>query len=392
MPLDKIISERTAELPYEELGKLFKIIEKDKRIISLGPGEPDFGPPPHVIKASRRILGEKDIGRYSPVGGRADLREALAEKLKKENRIDASPDNVLVATGSTEAILLALMACVDPGEAVATVDPSYANYIPVTELLNGTAISLPVIPQNNWQLIPELMKKQIKEPRRTRAIIINSPANPTGAVYSRKTLEGIADVAVENDLLVISDEAYEKFVYGKAKHVSIASFNGMDDYVLTLQSFSKTYGMAGFRVGYAVGPKKVMDMMREIHLYTTLCAPRISQEAALAALKGPQNRIRKIVTDYDRRRKFVVKRINEINGLSCGSEPQGAFYVFPKLNTKMKSVKFAHWLLKRTKVLVVPGTDFGRYGEGYVRLSYATARPLLEEGLDRIEKAMKKLK
>jgi aminotransferase len=392
VPLKHLLSERTAELPYEELGKLLSLIGKNKKIISLGPGEPDFGPPSHVIRAAQLALRDPAASRYSSPEGRLALREAIARKLKRENRIDLPPDNVIVTSGSNEAILLALIASIDPGEAVATVDPSYINYIPTTEMLNGMAISLPVIPENDWQLIPELVRKQIKEPRRTRVLIINSPANPTGAVYPRKTLEEIADIARDNDLLVISDEAYEKFVYGKAKHISIASLNGMEDYVLTLQSFSKTYGMPGFRVGYAAGPKKLIDIMREIHLYSSLCSPTISQIAALAALKGPQASIGKHVRDYDRRRKFVVRRINEINGFTCSSEPQGAFYVFPKFSFKMKSVALAHALMKKARVLTVPGSDFGRYGEGYLRLSYATAMPLLEEGLDRLESAVKKLR
>jgi len=391
MPLKRIISERSGQLAYKELGHLLALIEKDHRIISLGPGEPDFGPPSHVIRAAQRALEKPRTSRYAPLEGIKELREAIAKKLKKENRIDLSPDQVIITSGSNEAVLLALASIIDPGEAVAVTDPSFLDYIPTIHLLNGTAISLPVIPQNDWQLIPELVKKQIREPKRTRAIIINSPANPTGAVYSKKTLEGIAQIAVENDLLIISDEAYEKFVYG-AKHISIGSLNGMEDYVLTLQSFSKTYGMPGFRVGYAAGPEKLIKAMSKIHLYSSICSPTISQIAALEALKGPQGRIKKIVNEYAKRRKFIIKRVNEIPCFYCACEPKGAFYIFPKLKSKMKSVRFAHWLIKNAGVLVVPGTDFGRYGEGYVRLSYATKPDLIERALNRIEKAVKKLK
>jgi len=391
MPLKNIIAERVEELPYQEIGNLLSLIAKDKSIVSFGPGQPDFGPPPHVIKAAQKALEDPASSRYGSPEGSLELRQAITEKLKKENGIDLSADEIIITSGSCEAILLAMLACVDPGEEVATVDPSYINYIPSVELLNGSAISLPVVPSNHWQLIPELVKKQIKEPKRMRAIVINTPANPTGAVYTRKTLEEIADIARDNDLMIVSDEAYEKFVFGKAKHISIGSLNGMKDYVLTLQSFSKTYGMPGFRVGYAAGPKKVIDTMRELHMYASMCAPTLSQIAAVAALKGPQGSIKEHVAEYGKRREFLLKRICEM-GFVCESEPEGAFYIFPKLGVKMSSIKFAHWLLKEAKVLVVPGSDFGRFGEGYVRFSYATALPKIEEGLARIEKAMKKIK
>jgi len=266
------------------------------------------------------------------------------------------------------------------------------NYIPVTELLNGAAVSLPVVPRDRWQLVPELVRKQLREPKGARAMIINSPANPTGAVYSEKILEELAGIAVENDLVIISDEAYEKFVYGGNRHVSVASLNGMEDRTLTVQTFSKTYGMCGFRVGYAAGPEEIIGMLVELHHYVGLSAPNLSQIAALAALEGPQGRIKENVREYDARRKFVVKRLGELDGFSCDCEPQGAFYVFPSFAFKMSSVKLAHYLANEARVLVVPGTDFGRYGEGHVRISYASPLPVLEEAFDRMERVVKKLK
>ena len=390
MPLRNIIAERETELPEAEMGKLLKIAEESKDIISLGPGEPDFTPAPHIIKAAINAL-KTGHTHYSPIEGRHELLEALAHKVKKVNKINANPENIVVTSGSNEAILLSLMSVVDPGEGVLIPDPAYLNYIPTVELLNGNPISLPVIPENDWQLIPELVKKQIKEPKRLRAIVVNTPANPTGAVYTRKTLEAVADIAREHDLLVISDEAYENYVYGGAKHVSIASLNGMEDYVVTLQSFSKTYGMTGFRVGYAVGPQKVIAAMRKLHLYASLTAPTPFQIAAVSALKGPQEWTHVIVRDYDKRRKFLVKRINEIDGFEC-NDAKGAFYLFPKFSWKMKSVQLVEWFIKNAKVALVPGSDFGRYGDGYLRFSYATAFPKIRVALDRLEKAAKKLK
>jgi aspartate/methionine/tyrosine aminotransferase len=389
-PLRSVISEREVELPKAEMENLLKVAVERKDVISLGPGEPDFGPPKHVLSAAKLAL-DRGFTHYSPVEGRKELREAIAKKLKRENRISVSPDDVLVTCGSSEAIMLAMLATVDPGEAVLVPDPGYVEYIPIVEMLNGAALSIPIRPNEGWQIAPEGVLWQLKEPQRVRAIILNSPANPTGAVYTKKTLEAIADIAVEYDLLIISDEAYEKFVYGKTQHVSPASLNGMADYVLTLQSFSKTYGMAGFRVGYAAGPPKVIKAMTDLHVYSTICAPTISQMAALAALKGPQGDIRKHVAEYHRRRDYVCKRLSELDQFTC-VKPEGAFYVFAKYAANMRSKEFSRWLLEKAKVAVVPGRDFGRYGEGYVRFSFATDFNLIKKAMDRVERTVKFLK
>jgi aspartate/methionine/tyrosine aminotransferase len=389
MTLRGILSEREEELPEEDLGKLMKILVEKKDIISLGPGQPDFGPPKHVISAAKKAL-DKGCSAYSPIEGRKELLEELTKKLKRENGIDTSPEQICVTSGSNEAILLALMCVVDPGEEVLVPDPGFLDYIPSVEILNGYPVSIPLYYENNFQLEPESIRNLIKDKKKLKAIIINTPGNPTGTVFSKKLLERIAEIAVENNLLIISDEAYEKFVYN-TKHVSIGSLNGMHDYVLTLQTFSKTYGMPGFRVGYAVGSKKIINAIRYIHLFDSLCAPTISQIAAVAALKGPQNHIKKIVKEYDKRRKFLAKRINEIKGLEC-KEPQGAFYILAKYDFDMKARNFVRWLIDNAKVSVVPGTDFGRYGEGFIRFSYATDFNLIKKAMDRIEKALKKLK
>lgn len=385
-PLRSIISERESELPEGEMEKLMKILVENKNIISLGPGEPDFSPPKHVINAVKKCAAK--YTHYSTSEGRKELREAIAKKLKKENKIDASRENIVVTCGSSEAIVLALMSVVDPGEAVLVPDPGFVAYIPSVEMLNGVPISIPSRMEDKWMVNPDAIKFQLKEPKRCRAIILNTPNNPTGAVYPRSILEEIAGIAIENDLLIISDEAYEKFVYN-GKHISIGSLNGMEDYVLTLQSFSKTYGMAGFRVGYASGPEKIINAMRTLHVYTSLCAPTLSQMAALSALKGKQE-YAKHVKEYEKRRTFIHKRLNEIKGFHV-SNPEGAFYAFAKYDFKMNSKQFCHWLIKNAKVSCVPGSDFGRYGEGFVRFSYATKFDKIKIAMDRIEKAVKKL-
>ncbi len=384
-----LISERASELPVLTIGKLLHIAEEDKSIISLGPGEPDFTAPKNIIAAAKRAL-DKGFTHYSPAAGRKDLKEAIIRKLRKDNRIHAGPENIVVTTGSTEAIMLALMCTIDPGEGVMYPDPGFLAYRPSIEALNGMALPIPLHEEDGFQIDVERMERQIV-PEKTNVLILNSPSNPTGTVFSKKALEEVAGFAMEYDLLIIADEAYEKLVYGGAKHISIGSLNGMEDRVLTLHSFSKTYAMPGFRLGYAVGEEKLIAAMTKMHLFTSLCAPTLSQVAAIEALKGPQTAVRKMVREYDRRRRMIIRRLSEIQGFRC-TEPKGAFYAFPNISHyKMKSYKFAEWLLKNAKVAVVPGTEFGRMGEGFIRCSYATEYKKIGKAMDNIERAVRRL-
>ena len=386
----RIISEREEELPVLTIGKLLHIAEENKSIISLGPGEPDFSAPKNIIKAAKRAL-DKGLTHYSPAAGRSDLKEAIIRKLSRDNKIHANPENVVVTTGSTEAIMLALMCTIDPGEGVMVPDPGFLAYRPTVEALSGMPIAITLHEEDGFQLDVERMEKAIM-PEKTNVLILNTPSNPTGAVYNKKALEEVAGFAIEYDLLILADEAYEKLVYGDAKHVSIGSLNGMEDRVLTLHSFSKTYAMPGFRLGYAVGEEKLISAMTKMHLFTSLCAPTVSQVAAIAALKGSQEPVKMMVREYDRRRRMIVKRLNDIPGFRC-TEPKGAFYAFPNISYyRMKSLKFSEWLLKNAKVAVAPGTEFGRMGEGFIRCSYATAYPKIEKAMDNIERAVKRLR
>ncbi|MBI4020126.1 MAG: pyridoxal phosphate-dependent aminotransferase [Candidatus Aenigmarchaeota archaeon] len=388
MPRD-MIAKREKELPASRIGRLLKIAEEDKSIISLGPGEPDFGAPKNVIRSAKKAL-DRGYTHYSPPVGRAELRGELIRKLKRENGIKAGDENILVTTGSTEGILLALMCLLDDGEGVIIPDPGFLAYKPVVEVLNGLPLPVHLREEDNFQYDTDRMK-EIIIPEKTKAIILNTPSNPTGTVFSRKSLEEVADFAVEHNLLVISDEAYEKFVYGGAKHVSIGSMNGMEDRVITLHSISKSYAMAGFRVGFATGPEKVIGAMAKMHVFTTLSAPTIGQVAATEALRSGQRDSERMVREYDRRRRYIYRRVNEMEGFES-REPQGAFYLFPRFGFRMKSEKFADLLLSKAKVAVVPGTEFGRFGEGYIRLSYASPYSKIVQAMGRIEKAVKRLK
>jgi aminotransferase len=387
MQLRDGIAKRELELPKTEFAKIMEIAEESKDIISLGPGEPDFATPKHIITFAKKKLDE-GYTHYSSPDGRNDLKELIARKLKRENGIDVPAERIVVSCGSQEALFLGFMVLVDPTEQVLIPDPGFLAYRPMVEVLDGVAVSMQMRENEGFQLNPDRINELI-EPGKTKVLLINSPSNPTGTVLKKKVLEEIADIAVENKLVIFSDEAYEKFVYDNAKHVSIGSLNGMDNYVVTFQSFSKTYAMPGFRVGYAAGPSDIIKAIVRCHLYTSICASTISQLAAVQALSGPQNVVGKMRREYDRRRKMLIKRLNEIPKISC-LKPEGAFYAFPNIiEMRMNSLQVSHMLLKKANVLTVPGTEFGKYGEGHIRLSYATDYRKIEQALDRIEKVVK---
>ncbi len=388
--LRDIISDRESTLPMSTIGRMLKIAAESKSVISLGPGEPDFCAPRHITRSAKKAL-DQGMTHYSPIAGRADLRKAIKRKLKNDNKISADEENIIVTSGSTEAIMLALMATIDPGEGVMLPDPGFLSYKPTVEVLNGIPISIPLSQDGGFQMNTDVMEKLII-PEKTRALILNSPSNPTGTVFSKKVLEEVADFVIEHGLLVISDEAYEKFVYGDARHISIGSLNGMESNVLTLQSFSKTYAMPGFRLGYGCGPEEVVTAMTKLHVFSSLTAPTVSQVAGTEALNGPQASVEKMRREYNRRRVMIIKRIREIPGWEC-TEPQGAFYAFPDIRDMgMKSLEACEWLLKEARVATIPGTEFGKCGEGFLRLSYATSYEKIGKAMDRIEGAMKRKK
>jgi aminotransferase len=389
MKIKHEISERYVELPDSKFADIMRMAQEDKNVISLGPGEPDFTTPNHIIEFAKKKLDEGHT-HYSPPAGRLDTRKAIAKKLKKDNKIDADIDDIIITCGSQEALFLATLSLVDPGEKIIVPNPGFLAYIPMIETVTGTQISVPLLEKDGFEFDSDIVKKSVD--KRTRALLINTPGNPTGRVLKKKTLEELADIAIDKNLVIFSDEAYEKFIYGKTKHISVASLNGMKDRVLTFHSFSKTYAMAGWRIGYAVGPKEIIDSMVRTHLYTAICAPTISQIAAVVALEGKQKCVEDMRKEYDRRRKLIIKKIKDIPLISC-LEPEGAFYVFPNITKmNMNSSNAAKFFLEKAKVLTVPGTEFGNYGEGYLRMSYATSYEKVKEAMNRIEDAIRKLK
>ncbi|RLJ07080.1 MAG: pyridoxal phosphate-dependent aminotransferase [Candidatus Aenigmatarchaeota archaeon] len=383
----RILAERGEELPRCVMGRLLSIIERERDVISLGPGEPDFRPPERLLERIDYWL-KKGETRYSPPEGREELREAISRKLKKENGIDVGPEQVVVTAGSTEAILLALMVLIDPGEGVLIPDPSFLTYRPTVELISGMPLLVPLSFDRDWQFDVDEAKKAIL-PEKTNAIIINTPNNPTGTVYSRKTLEEIADFANEYDLIIISDEAYEKFVYGDFRHISPASLNGMEDRVITLHSCSKTLAMPGLRVGWASGPEKLIKAMVKIHLFSSLSASTPVQLAVAECLED-NSFIQGWVREYGKRRQMVMEWLDK-EGLEY-RKPGGAFYLFPRISRfGLSSFDFAKQALEKARVAVVPGTEFGKRGEGFIRISYATSPELIEKGLERLSGFLRSL-
>lgn len=381
-----ILSERVGELPHSEFEEIMKIAKEDARVISLGPGEPDYDAPQPVIKATIDALrGGKT--HYSSIPGLPELREAIAKKLKKENKIELNDPlhEVCVTAGSTEGLLMGLMTIVDAGEEVLVPNPSFLAYTPMVDLVTGSAVPYALSQGDGFQIHPEELQEKITN--KTRAIILNSPSNPTGTVLSTKILEEIADIAVENELIVLSDEAYEKFVFGKSRHISMASLNGMQDHVLTFQSFSKSYAMPGFRIGYVAGHPELVHILSKIHIYTSLAAATPNQYGAIAALEMKKSYVERMRKSYDERRKLVLKRMKNLDTLHVEVDPEGAFYVFPKIMNGKGSTEYAHSVLRKAKVLMVPGNEFGKKGEGFMRISYATSKEKIKEAFERLERA-----
>ena len=377
------ISEREQELPDVLIPELLAIAAERKDIISLGPGEPDFITPKPILDHVKNVIWKST--HYSAPAGRTDLREALVKKLAKENKIDVNLENVAVGCGSQELLFASFLASLDVSEEVIVPNPGYLGYVPAIELVNAVPVYVKLEEEDNFEFNPERIREAIT--KKTKVIMINTPGNPTGTVLSKKVLEEIAEIAVEKDVYVFSDEAYEKLIYGK-KHISIGSLNGMEDYVATFHTFSKSYAMAGFRVGYVSGPKPLVDAIIKSKHYVSIAPPNLSQLLALKALTISKSYITQMVKEYNTRRLYMVNRLNKL-GLKT-IMPNGAFYAFSNVkHLTSNTLEFARKILREAKVAVVPGTDFGKYGEGYLRFSYATKMPLIKEALDRIEGFLK---
>jgi len=361
---------------------MLDLSEKMEDVVHLEQGEPNFITPQHILDAATDAMKE-GFTHYTDTSGTMELREAICEKVQNENGIHADPrTEVIVTAGSQEAMLVAALSLLDRGDEALVIDPYYPAYSEDTLLAEGIPVVVPLNAKENYAIDIEDLEKRVTP--RTKMIWMCNPSNPTGHVFSKPDLEILAEVAKRHDLVVFADEIYEKIVYDDQRLVSIASLPRMENRTITVQGFSKAYAMTGWRIGYMVAARSLSSTLRTLHYYMTLCPNIISQKAALAALTGPQTCVKEMVTEYNRRREFILNEIDKLKILPY-ARPAGAFYVFPDFSRIDKSDEnLAAKMLQEVKVVTVPGSGFGKAGKGYLRISYSADYEQVREGMKRI--------
>ena len=385
------VNKKAKLLQPSGIRKFFDIVRETEGAISLGVGEPDFVTPWKVRSAAINSL-QRGYTQYTGNRGLPQLLNLISRYLDERFGLQYDPAHILVTVGGSEAIDLALRACIEPGEEVLIPDPAYVSYSPLVTMSDGVAVHVECREEDNFVLKPEYLEKAITP--RTKAIILTYPNNPTGAIMTREGLEEIAKIFIRHDLLVITDEIYAELTYGD-KHASIASLPGMKERTIYIGGFSKAFAMTGWRMGFVCAPADIDDAMFKIHQYGIMCAPTMSQYAAIEALKDGFSdgfaTVEEMRESYDKRRKFVLCSLAEI-GLHC-FEPRGAFYAFPSVKgTGLNGEAFANELLAKKKVAIVPGNAFGKFGENNARISYATSMNALSEAFDRMSQFVDSIK
>jgi len=357
-----------------------------ENLVHLEQGEPDFTTPNHILEAALDAMKE-GFTHYTEINGTLELRKVISEKLEKENGIDVDPQTeVTVTSGTQEAMFIAALGFLNSGDEALILDPYYPAYYEDTLLAEAVPITVPYNEEEIYRIELETLERKIT--KRTKMIWICNPCNPTGYVFSKQDLEIIAEVAKKHNLLIFVDEIYEKLVYDGTRHISIGSFPGMENRTITVNGFSKAYAMTGWRIGYVAAEKELSTTLRKLHYYTTLCPNAISQKAALAALTGSQNCVKEMVMEYDKRRRLAIKELNKIKSLPF-SIPKGAFYVFPNFSSFEKSdEEIASYLLKKARIVTVPGSGFGKAGKGHLRISYSVSYEQVKEGMKRIRESL----
>ena len=388
MDYQKLLSPTVVGIKPSGIRKFFDIANTMEDVISLGVGEPDFPTPWEIRKAGILSL-EGGKTRYTSNRGLEILREEIGNYVERKYGVTYDPvSEILVTVGGSEAIDACIRAIASPGDEIIIPQPSYVCYEPITALCGCKPVIIETKAENSFRLTPEELKSAITP--RTKALILPYPCNPTGAIMERADLEAIAEVLCNTNILVISDEIYAELTFGDVPHTSIASIDGMKERTVLINGFSKTFSMTGWRLGYACGPKPVMEQITKIHQYAIMCAPTTSQYAAIEALRNGDEAVAAMREEYDMRRRLIVNGFNKL-GLSC-REPKGAFYAFPCIrSTGMSSEEFCEKLLYSEKVAVVPGTAFGESGEGFVRASYCYSTEHILEALKRIERFLNSL-
>ena len=365
--------------------KMFEMKKNYPDAIDLTLGEPGFSTPEHIIEAGIQGLRDKKT-KYTPNAGIKELRDAISHKLLVENGIKSDPDkNIIVTAGATQALMLAMVTLVDPGDEVIIQGPNWPDYRGQIDMVNGKTVYARVDEKNGFKMTADIIEPLITE--KTKLIIINSPSNPTGGVLDYEDLVAIAELVKKYKLFVISDEPYEKLVYDGFEQKSLAAIDGLEDYVLTINSLSKTYAMTGFRVGYICANERIISNLIKLHENMIASVPEPMQLAAAEALLHGEADVAEMVKYYDRNRRLIVDGLNKINGFSCVM-PRGAFYVFPNITGfGMSSSEAAEHILREAGVVTAPGSGFGDGGEGYIRICYASKYEKIQQALEQLERA-----
>jgi len=373
------------ETAFEVLAKAKALEREGREIIHLEIGEPDFDTPENIKEAAIKALKE-GYTHYVPAAGVLELREAIAEYISQSRGIDVDPEEVVVTPGAKPIIFFSVLACVDAGEEVMYPDPGFPIYRSVVEFVGGKPVPIPLREERDFRIDPKDIVEGLTD--RTKMIILNSPHNPTGGMLEREDLETIADaVKGRDDLVILSDEVYCQIVY-EGSHESIASIGDMKDKTIILDGFSKTYAMTGWRIGYGVMRKDLAEKITRLMVNSNSCTCAFIQMAGIEALKGPQDKVHSMVSEFKRRRDVIVSGLNRIDGISC-KKPRGAFYVFPNVKELGVSCKdLSDLLLAKAGVAVLPGTSFGEYGEGYIRMSYANSIENLRKAIERMSEVL----
>ena len=378
--LMKKLSSLISNMKPSGIREFFNYASERPEVTSLGVGEPDFTTPKAIIDAAKDSL-DKGKTFYTSNQGLPELRNKISKYLLDRFNVDYKPDEMILTAGSSQGILAALMAIINPGDEIIVTEPTYICYIPDIEMCGGKAVVIPLKEENNFKLTKEELESHITS--KTKAVFLSFPNNPTGAIMTKEDLEQIAPLILKNDLYVISDEIYAELTYGK-KHCSIASFKGFKERTILINGFSKAFAMTGWRLGYVCAPKDVLDQILKIQQYIMLSAPTMAQYGAIAALDYCVSDMENMVREYNHRREYLLKSFKEL-GIQC-FDAEGAFYLFPSIKKfDLSSREFCLKLLQEYDVLVVPGTAFGDSGEGYIRISYAA-------GMDKLERLIEVLK
>ncbi|MEN3051713.1 MAG: pyridoxal phosphate-dependent aminotransferase [Candidatus Methanosuratincola petrocarbonis] len=378
------LHDRLEEIPASGIRRLFELANRYRDVISLGIGEPDFDTPDHIKEYAKEAL-DRGITHYTPNNGLKELRDAISEKLKKENSIVADPEKeIIVTTGGNQAFLLIWASFLKEGDEVLIPSPHFVTYSATVRLAGGVPVEVPLKMENGFGLTADDLQRHLTE--RTRAIVLNSPNNPTGAVLTEREVRGAVEFAEEHGLVVVSDEVYESLVYDGIRHVSPVSVASEPMRVITVGSLSKTYAMTGWRIGYAAGPEELIARMVKFQMYLSACPTSFAQYAAARALSDPMSQaaVSHMRSEYMRRRDYIYRRLRQIPGFRV-VKPSGAFYIFPYVGDDLN---LSEKLLLEAKVATVPGSAFGAAGKGHLRLAYTVPIERIGEAMDRIEKAL----